>query len=282
MSRRRRVVFVCVVGLVAGAIAHFVDPDGRAAALCFLAAGLVLGELLVLRLEDGSALPLSYAVLVVLASSFALRASSRSRCSAPSWSRSCCAITDRDRTVAARRSSSSASRSRPRRSPRITPRGTLVGQREDGRARCSPRSRPRRSRRSSSTSRVRKVLAARRVVLAARPARVAGDRVVGHADGDRLPRRRRRRARRHLGSAALLHAAARGLVRVRAARLRDAFVPPDDRGARDGARARRAWCRPATRNASRRSRRRWASSSACPATTCATSRWPRCCTTSAR
>ncbi len=70
MTRRRRVMFVVIAGLVAGVVAHFISPDSAASALCFLATGLVLGELLVLRLEDGSALPLSYAVLVVLASSF--------------------------------------------------------------------------------------------------------------------------------------------------------------------------------------------------------------------
>jgi hypothetical protein len=70
VSRRRRVVFVVIAGLLAGVVAHFVNPEGSASALCFLAAGIVLGELLVLRLEDGSAIPLSYAVLMVLASSF--------------------------------------------------------------------------------------------------------------------------------------------------------------------------------------------------------------------
>jgi hypothetical protein len=73
VNGRRRVIFVAVLGLVAGATAHFVDPSGRADALVYLAAGLVLGELLALRLEDGGALPLSYAVLVVLASSFGAR-----------------------------------------------------------------------------------------------------------------------------------------------------------------------------------------------------------------
>jgi hypothetical protein len=73
MTRRRRVILVCVLGLVAGTIAHVVDPGGNADELTLLAVGLVLGELLALRLEDGSALPLSYAVLVVLASSFSLR-----------------------------------------------------------------------------------------------------------------------------------------------------------------------------------------------------------------
>jgi hypothetical protein len=70
MNRGRRVAAVIVAGLIAGAIANLIAPSSEAAALCFLAAGLVLGELLVLRLEDGSAIPLSYAVLIVLASSF--------------------------------------------------------------------------------------------------------------------------------------------------------------------------------------------------------------------
>jgi len=73
MTRRRRLALVCVLGLLAGTIAHVLDPGGSADALTFLAAGLVLGELLALRLEDRGALPLSYAVLVVLASSFSLR-----------------------------------------------------------------------------------------------------------------------------------------------------------------------------------------------------------------
>jgi hypothetical protein len=73
VTRRRLVAFVCGLGLVAGAVAHFADPGGHADVLTLLAAGLVLGELLALRLEDGGSLPLSYALLVVLASSFSLR-----------------------------------------------------------------------------------------------------------------------------------------------------------------------------------------------------------------
>jgi len=73
VNRGRRVGFVCALGLIAGTVAHFAFPDSRADALTFLAAGLVLGELLALRLEDRGALPLSYAVLVVLASSFVWR-----------------------------------------------------------------------------------------------------------------------------------------------------------------------------------------------------------------
>ncbi len=63
-------MLVCVAGSVAGAIGHFATSAANADALCFLTAGILLGELLVLRLEDESAIPLSYAVLVVLASSF--------------------------------------------------------------------------------------------------------------------------------------------------------------------------------------------------------------------
>jgi hypothetical protein len=70
MSQWRQVVFVALAGLVAGSVAHVADPSGTTGALVFLAAGLVIGELLVLRLENGTAVPLSYAVLLVLASSF--------------------------------------------------------------------------------------------------------------------------------------------------------------------------------------------------------------------
>ncbi len=72
VSRRGRVALVFCVGAVAGIALHFAAPESDADVLCILGAGIVLGELLVLRLEDGSALPLSYAVLMVLASSFAL------------------------------------------------------------------------------------------------------------------------------------------------------------------------------------------------------------------
>lgn len=72
MSRRRRIAFVAIAGIVAGSVARIADPSGTSGALVFLAAGLVLGELLVLRLENETAVPLSYAVLVVLAASFSL------------------------------------------------------------------------------------------------------------------------------------------------------------------------------------------------------------------
>jgi hypothetical protein len=72
VNRRARVALVFLVGLVVGVVVHFAAPDSSADALCWLGAGIVLGELLVFRLEDGSALPLSYAVFIVLASSFSL------------------------------------------------------------------------------------------------------------------------------------------------------------------------------------------------------------------
>src|SRR5947207_12045102 len=71
MSRGRRVAGVTVVGGIVGLVA-FAAIGASTAALCLLAAGVVIGELLVLRLEDGSAVPLSYAVFIVLASSFNL------------------------------------------------------------------------------------------------------------------------------------------------------------------------------------------------------------------
>src|SRR5437016_12651878 len=59
-----------MASVLAATLTHFTDASGSAAALVFLACGLVIGELLVLRLENGTAVPLSYAVLLVLASSF--------------------------------------------------------------------------------------------------------------------------------------------------------------------------------------------------------------------
>lgn len=70
MSLSRRITFVTLAGVAAGTLARIGDPSGTAGALVFLATGLVLGELLVLRLENGTAVPLSYAVLLVIASSF--------------------------------------------------------------------------------------------------------------------------------------------------------------------------------------------------------------------
>ena len=69
MTRRRRIVFIAIAGIVAGSVLRIADPSGSSGALMFLATGLVVGELLVLRLENGTAVPLSYALLVVLASS---------------------------------------------------------------------------------------------------------------------------------------------------------------------------------------------------------------------
>jgi hypothetical protein len=72
MTRRRRLLFVVIAGLVAASVAHFADRTGTTSALILLASGLVIGELLVLRLENGTAVPLSYAVLLVIASTYPL------------------------------------------------------------------------------------------------------------------------------------------------------------------------------------------------------------------
>jgi hypothetical protein len=70
VSLRRRFTLVAIAGLVAAAVAHVADPAGSSGALVLFASGLVIGEILVLRLESGTAVPLSYAVLLVVASSF--------------------------------------------------------------------------------------------------------------------------------------------------------------------------------------------------------------------
>ncbi len=70
--RRTRLLLVSAIGVAGGVIAGIADGDGRAGSLVLLAAGIVLGEILVLRLEDGTGIPLSYAVMLVLIRSFSL------------------------------------------------------------------------------------------------------------------------------------------------------------------------------------------------------------------
>jgi hypothetical protein len=70
MSRRGRAALIASLGLAAALLAHVVDLGDFSDGLALLAAGIVLGELLVLRLEDRSAVPLSFAVMIVIASSF--------------------------------------------------------------------------------------------------------------------------------------------------------------------------------------------------------------------
>jgi hypothetical protein len=71
MRLRARVAWVVFGSLVAAATVHVAQPHSTAGGAVLLAAGAVLGELLVLRLDDGTGLPLSYAVLVVLVTCFA-------------------------------------------------------------------------------------------------------------------------------------------------------------------------------------------------------------------
>jgi hypothetical protein len=59
-------MLVIAGGAVAAAITALVAPQGVAVALTVLAAGVVLGELLELRPENGPALPLSHAVVLVV------------------------------------------------------------------------------------------------------------------------------------------------------------------------------------------------------------------------
>ncbi len=70
MSRRRQVTIVVLLGLLVAGIAQLVRPNSELGVVTLFAAGIALGELLVFVLPDGSSLPLSYSVLLVLASSF--------------------------------------------------------------------------------------------------------------------------------------------------------------------------------------------------------------------
>src|SRR3954451_10823467 len=71
MSRRGRAGIIFVLAGIAYVILDLIDGENTSADLAILAGGIVLGELLVLRREDRSAVPLSFAILFVLASSFA-------------------------------------------------------------------------------------------------------------------------------------------------------------------------------------------------------------------
>lgn len=62
-----RVLLVVAVSIVATAAAALVAPHGITVALTVLACGVVLGELLELRPDNGPALPLSHAVVLVIA-----------------------------------------------------------------------------------------------------------------------------------------------------------------------------------------------------------------------
>ncbi|HEY5013448.1 MAG TPA: HD domain-containing phosphohydrolase [Acidimicrobiia bacterium] len=70
MRLRFRIAWAVVGSLVATVTVHAAQPHSTAAGAVLLAAGVVLGELLVLRLDDGTGLPLSYAMLLVLVTTF--------------------------------------------------------------------------------------------------------------------------------------------------------------------------------------------------------------------
>ena len=227
---------VVIAGIAASVIAHFADPSGSAGVLMFLASGLVLGELLVLRLENGTSIPLSYAVLLVLVASFRV----------PEYA---VVVVGAELISAVLRMTDRSAGWRAQ----VMVERLLGGRRDDRRLRRVPRDDPsrrdrrrgalhaRRRGRRAGTRFARGALApavAADVLRAGSP-RLARHRVVGDAHGDRVPRRERSRPGRYLGTVALLDPAPRGLVRARAPRLRDPRVPPDDRGARDGARVRR-------------------------------------------
>jgi len=70
MRLRTRIAWVVLGSLLAAVTVHIAQPHSTTGGAVLLAAGAVLGELLVLRLDDGTGLPLSYAVLIVLVTCF--------------------------------------------------------------------------------------------------------------------------------------------------------------------------------------------------------------------
>jgi hypothetical protein len=70
MGPRARVAWAVVGSLVASITVRVAQPHSTAAGAVLLGAGVVLGELLVLKLADGTGLPLSYAVLLVIVTCF--------------------------------------------------------------------------------------------------------------------------------------------------------------------------------------------------------------------
>ena len=70
MSHPRRIAVVVIAGAISAVLARSTDATGTTSALVFLTTCIVLGMLLVLRLENRTTLPLSFAVYPVVASSF--------------------------------------------------------------------------------------------------------------------------------------------------------------------------------------------------------------------
>jgi hypothetical protein len=67
---RHRVAWAVVGALVASITVRIAQPHSTAAGAVLLGAGVVLGELLVLRLDDGTGLPLAYAMVLVVVTCF--------------------------------------------------------------------------------------------------------------------------------------------------------------------------------------------------------------------
>ncbi len=66
MNTGQRLGIVVIIGIVGAALAELVDPGGSTMDLVVLGAGVLGGELFLLRPEHRAALPLSYAVVLVL------------------------------------------------------------------------------------------------------------------------------------------------------------------------------------------------------------------------
>ena len=66
MTRGQRLAIIALLGVIAAGVAEIVDPSGSSTAVAILGAGVVGGELFLLRPAQRAALPLSYAVILVL------------------------------------------------------------------------------------------------------------------------------------------------------------------------------------------------------------------------
>ncbi len=70
MRLRTRIVIVLVGCVIAAVTVQIAQPHTGAGGAVLLAGGVVLGEIMVLRLDDGTGLPLSYAAILVVGACF--------------------------------------------------------------------------------------------------------------------------------------------------------------------------------------------------------------------
>ena len=240
MRLRTRIALVVFGSIVAATTVHIAQPHSTAGGAVLLAAGAVLGELLVLRLDDGTGLPLSYSVLIVLVTCFDPLAAVALVVGAELVA------------VVVRVEPRPLLFARVGRHPTGAGRGGRPGYLPRRPARIRGQSAPRRGARRTGghggrgAGRRRVAPAGRTFAQRARGARhrrVDRAGIVRRADVDRLRRCQRPRRARRVGSVAVRDPAARHLVLVRAPRLDQPYLPADDRVTGDGSRVGRCRAR---------------------------------------